>query len=1265
MDYPFEELGPEGFQQFCQSLLLKEFPRLQCFPVAQPDGGRDGLAYLQESRNAKFIVFQVKFVRKPLSEQDPHKWLTGILEEEAPKLQKLIPRGVSRFLLLTNIPGTSHLGVGSIDQVKAIMEKSIDIPADCWWRDDLNRRLDSAWDLKWSYPVLMRGPDLLRAVIESGLGEQRERRESAIRAFMRYQFSQDEEVRFRQVDLQRNLLDLFIDVPLTFRDPLADRAHFYHFKGIVNAFHNRRLSEVRIDDDIDFDARLTAEQQGNDPGHDEHVGAAEILLKSSMQLAFPWVVLEGAPGQGKSTISQYICQVHRIRLLKEPSNNVDPVHLASPMRLPIKVDLRDFATWLGKKDPFDVGDATVPQNWAKTLETFLAALISYQSGGTHFTTDDVLAIFRISALLLVFDGLDEVADHARRKDVVEELTRGVQRLQENAGSLQVIITSRPAAFANSPGMPHNLFPHFQLLSLPKSYVLLYADRWMRARQLDSRQAGEFRSILKEKLDQPHLRDLARNPMQLTILLSLILTKGSSLPDKRTALYDDYIALFFSREATKSSTVRDYRELLIDIHRYLGWLLHSESEQGNSRASISYERLQSVLTSYLSKEGQDTSLVSQLFTGIMERVVALVSRVEGTVEFEVQPLREYFAACHLYYTSPQSSPGNEQRGSTPDRFEALSRNFYWLNVTRFFAGCYRKGELPSLVDGIEDLVNSDDLAYLDYPRLLATTLLSDWVFTQVPRSIKKIIELSLDSNGIRYVIAPQWMRRPRAKSNVLSLPPKCGRDELVVKCFELLAEEQTREFSLQLVDVIRSNFEHIGAVSEQWRQRLLSSSESSRLRWLEFGITLEILPTISLQELHGLLDALGLSTSRDVLPLLFRAGRMDYLESSEELFDSAIELILDGQMPHASRRVESALSALNGSLELFRFSNAFRDRQPVSLSEFAEQRFGFARIAWPKDLGTLGERYKSYAMCVTLARTVEEESQRPMIDWAVDLSPWDTVIERGRSIWGDRWAFNSLANLAAGIRSHQETCSSFSNLFDQTASLARRVRYARLRSGSEKWWGQQLKSASSSSDRELALLVCLTWAKSALLITVQDLLTQYLDQLSPEKWLHMFQSVRHCRHLISQQVSSLDELGLPRIIDYRVAAVILDRRELKREMAQQVFRRSMKGLSLDDPTVREFAFQYALDREQLGTAEWKPDLPTIRDCYLRGTRSAGLLIRQRGKPTSIPLNIANAIAKNPIEYPIALVAAAEERLREEVTKRIIPVAKVAESQRWFS
>ena len=65
MDYPLENLGPERFQQFCQALLVKEYPRVQCFPVAQPDGGRDAVSHyvvLQRLETAfgKFTLVEVK-----------------------------------------------------------------------------------------------------------------------------------------------------------------------------------------------------------------------------------------------------------------------------------------------------------------------------------------------------------------------------------------------------------------------------------------------------------------------------------------------------------------------------------------------------------------------------------------------------------------------------------------------------------------------------------------------------------------------------------------------------------------------------------------------------------------------------------------------------------------------------------------------------------------------------------------------------------------------------------------------------------------------------------------------------------------------------------------------------------------------------------------------------------------------------------------------------------------------------------------------------
>ena len=252
-------------------------------------------------------------------------------------------------------------------------------------------------------------------------------------------------------------------------------------------------------------------------------------------------------------------------------------------------------------------------------------------------------------------------------------------------------------------------------------------------------------------------------------------------------------LFFNREAEKSLIVRNHRDLLIDIHRYLAWLLHSQAEKGNARPSVRQERLQQMVADYLAREGHDPALAKELFTGMVERVVALVSRVEGTFEFEVQPLREYFAACHLYYTAPQSSPGKEMPDSKPDRFDAIARNFYWLNVTRFYAGCYSKGELPSLVERLQELTSAPGFNVISHPRMLAATLLGDWVFTQNPRSVQQVVELTLQKESLRYVLAPFENRRIRpGVQNPLVLPPRCGRDELIKRCFEMLRGAPPRD-----------------------------------------------------------------------------------------------------------------------------------------------------------------------------------------------------------------------------------------------------------------------------------------------------------------------------------------------------------------------------------------------------------------------------------------------------------------------------------------
>jgi hypothetical protein len=1270
MDYPLENLDPEKFQQLCQSLLIKEFPQVQCFPVAQPDGGRDAISFVFDTGNEKFMVFQVKYVRKPQAETDPHKWLTAIVEDEAPKIKELIPKGAIRYVLLTNISGTAHPEKGSIDLVNSLLSTEIGIPSQCWWRDDINRRLDNAWDLKWMYTEIMTGPDFLRLIIESGLSEHKERRNASIKAFLRAQYEMDEEVRFKQVELQNKLLDLFVDVPISLRDQTDTKCSntFFSIVGNTGAESAGAIHHEDVASQLVF---VDPSVRWHHP-FDASIGAATLILSRLMQQNMKHVVIEGAPGQGKSTIAQYICQVHRMRLLNEQEsiNKLPTHHAKAPIRLPIKVDLRDFAVWLGKKDPFNVEqEEVVPRHWNKSLESFLAALISNQSGGTDFSTDDLLAVFRISSVIIVLDGLDEVADMARRHEVVAEIVKGVQRLEENAASIQSIVTSRPAAFANSPGMPHGKFPHLQLLSLNRRIIMDYAERWLLARKMDHKHSTEFRKILREKLDQPHLRDLARNPMQLAILLSLVLTRGASLPDKRTALYDFYIDLFFSREAEKSAVVRDHRELLIDIHRYLAWLLHSQAERGNARPSVRQDLLQQIVGDYLLREGHDPALAKELFTGMVERVVALVSRVEGTFEFEVQPLQEYFAACHLYYTAPQSSPGKEQSGSKPDRFDAIARNFYWLNVTRFYAGCYSKGELPSLVERLQELIGASDFHLISQPRMLAATLLGDWVFTQNPRSVQQVVDLILSGDSLRYVLAPSENRRVRADAqNALVLPPRCGRDELVKKCFDMLPHLHGKDFTHQVLELLKANSELSSDVSFLWLMNMRSVDRDQRLTWLEYGIHLGVLTTVDINVLAQLLAELDLSEDVAALIILFRARRLDYLHSSCDIFEAIIPQILDRQIfAQAQSKVESPLDALNNSLDSGRFALAFRDRQPLPLAQFLEARGRSPKLTWSSHVSTETEFFPSHRMCMEIANIVETESQKSSALWATDLTPWSTVIEAARSLWGNRWAIVNLATVAAGIRSTAEKCADCPDLFDDNKPLARRFRYARLRSGAYRWWGTQLL-ASKSSNRLFVLLPLLTWGTNSTLLNNAALVDSMLEDLASQDWGRLFVAVRRCSGITRQEEERNESLGnsqLPTTMGLRFAAVLSDR--LKPDDSKIIYDHYIKNRDTDDTHILQYVLRDALDLDHFATERWSPDLELVRRCYSSGIVSEPLIFQRmhfQRESNAMPLTVAEEILSTPQKYPGFLITSAEERLRLKVASNVAPVAVVAETENWF-
>jgi len=1249
MDYLYENLGDERFQEFCHCLINKEFSNTQAFPVGMPDGGRDSIVYLMKTHKKEFIVFQIKYVRNPNKIQDIHKWLTDTISKEVKKINNLIPKGAKEYYLLTNVKGTSHLDTGSIDKLNKVLEENIDIPSLCWWRDDLSRKLESDPILKWSFLEILHGQDILNSVLFQNLNEHKERRENVIRAYFADQYEMDNQVKFRQIDLQNYLLDLFTDVPIRIKKINdKDKALKLTLSSLDHSY-NRRIS-------ISEDHFLSDER--------DNIGAAEFLLNPRVQNNIERVLLEGGPGQGKSTIVQYICQVHRIRILnkKDALQQIPDTFKNVPVRIPFKIDLRHVALWVENKNPYKgaLSDEYFSNNWQKSLESFLVGHIFYHSKIEEFTSSDLVAILKLSQVLFVFDGFDEIANLSVREEVINFINNGLNRLIENCKSIQVLITSRPAAFSDTIGFSVNLYPHFELTDISPAITKEYVKKWVKASKLDSREAAEIRRLVEEKLEMPHLRDLAKNLMQLAIFISLLRTKGESLPNKRTALYDSYVELFFDRESEKNTVIRDNRDLIMTIHQYLAWILHSEAELYKTSGIIQIDELKERLNKYLQKHGHKTD-ISDIFKVVEERVCALVSRVQGTFEFEVQPLREYFCAKHLFKTSPYSPPGAEKPGTKPERFEAISHNFYWQNVLRFFAGCFDVGELPMITQKLKELVEDDLIKFTNYPYILASQLLSDYVFSQSPLNQNDVIKIIIEGINTGSILNPDGRR---SNYELISLPSACGRNELVTTCFNQLKKFPKSDYAFELIGLIVNNS---CETVERWVEYTSNIKGEHLTTWLDNAINLRIINKIDKATLIKIVKNEHAEITQR-LQILINGNRLEIIDNNIELKELVFMGVLNGTisyLPHMEN-TDNSLHFLTMCLHpyiLFRTINI--DDSNTSFLGYLNhnirhypQEHDFKSVSEFQENDEIDIKIKKF---LDLIFPVLNEN---ISSWREHIKPWDTLVENGRYLFGDCWSLCIVAVIAAGIKS-KEIFNDCNELCDSTKSLCKRVRYARMKSGNVKYWKSQLQKLECS---DLSLLVFFTWATPKTIIQLLPILSSIVDSLSEDEYLKIANGIAgtsiisnftktQIKFIESEIKGNQVSNSLNYLLSFRFAY------ESRGKFIHE-FITDFSGVMQD---ALELKLEYLVNNFFANSSD-KKVLDEVKDVYskIKKYSERHYYYRTHGDFDSIkiPLDISKNIMEKCKSYPRLIVALAEMSCRAEANKSLKPVGKIAEEGKWF-
>lgn len=289
MTYLFESLGDERFQQLCQALLTDAHEDVQCLPVGQPDGGRDAFVDHHDNKPGTIshkTIFQVKYVKDP-SSRESRDLIEQVVRGEKHKVINLVGRGATSYYLITNVAGTSHLDTGSIDKVNKELQDGLGIPAYCWWRDDLSRRIDNSNAIKWSYPEILRGTDVLAALLDRQSDPTQQGRIETIRSYMAFQYGYDAKLKFKQIDLEKNIIDLIVDVPARFILPKeASRKAYW-----INKKDSKIITSLSTDSpSFKYDDPVSEHELSRAPG------TVQLLASTEIAHACTRVVIEGAPG---------------------------------------------------------------------------------------------------------------------------------------------------------------------------------------------------------------------------------------------------------------------------------------------------------------------------------------------------------------------------------------------------------------------------------------------------------------------------------------------------------------------------------------------------------------------------------------------------------------------------------------------------------------------------------------------------------------------------------------------------------------------------------------------------------------------------------------------------------------------------------------------------------------------------------------------------------------------------------------------------------
>jgi hypothetical protein len=436
--------------------------------------------------------------------------------------------------------------------------------------------------------------------------------------------------------------------------------------------------------------------------------------------------IRGGPGNGKSTITQYLCQIHRAALLKSASDinaSIKTYELASEInmrasdagfwplsgRIPVFIELRLYAHWYGMQD----------ENAARGVLSYLAWRLS-KALEQNVQVGTLKRALSSARWLFAFDGLDEVPGDVK-DTLAAEICKFVDSgLIEHQADAMIVCTSRPQGYS---GQFDDLQP--TLVDLAKlnpeeatacADPVLAIDRSKEDHQL-------YRRTLEEAISSPSIREIMTTPLQSHIM-AVVIRDGGRPPERKWQLYSNFYQVIKKREANRNladpqiaALLRGGDKLIKSLHNRLGFELHYRAEKSSgAQTSIPRDELRSIIREIVNSLQDDNieETISLLDEATTERLVLVNTPENGqTVRFDIRTLQEFFAAEYIYESA--NEPGFSER------LRQTATDSHWREVMHFLISALVEQERRSeLSQAIEVLADLDD-APSDQRRALARRL----------------------------------------------------------------------------------------------------------------------------------------------------------------------------------------------------------------------------------------------------------------------------------------------------------------------------------------------------------------------------------------------------------------------------------------------------------------------------------------------------------------------------------------------------------------